>query len=149
MTHEALEPCPFCGGSARQSIAAAKNGPHNYAVGCSRCIIQTEWTSTEAEAIAAWNTRPPNPLQAEVEALRTRAAQLEGLLVEGREELLWNAYHTGNCKDGRWTHMFMSDGEWLARECGLDPKLYDYDDAAIRAAVPIAARAALKQEETK
>ena len=65
--------------------------------------------------------------------------QLERQLAEVREDLLWNAYNTGHVKNGRWTHMFMSDGEWLARECGFDPREPDYDDAAIRAAIPAAA----------
>lgn len=65
--------------------------------------------------------------------------QLERQLAEAREDLLWNAYNTGHVKNGRWTHMFMSDGEWLACECGFNPREPDYDDAAIRAAIPAAA----------
>ena len=60
-------------------------------------------------------------------------------LVEEREENLWNAYNSGAVRDGRWTHMFMSDGEWLARQCGFDSREADYDDAEIRAAIPKAA----------
>ena len=129
MTHEALEPCPFCGGSARQSIAAAKNGPHNYAVGCSRCIIQTEWTSTEAEAIAAWNTRPPNPLQAEVEALRARVAELEGNNARLREHIAK-----------------------IANTINIVGSTYDLAIKALESVVTEvkrSSRAALKQEETK
>jgi hypothetical protein len=84
------------------------------------------------------------------EALPTLAAQaaeierLRGLLADEREENLWNAYNTGHeAGDGRWTHMSMSDGEWLVRECGLDPKIGHYDAATIKAAIPIAARQAL------
>jgi hypothetical protein len=82
-----------------------------------------------------------------VTTLAAQAAEIErlrGLLVEGREENLWNAYNTGHeAGDGQWTHMFMSDGEWLVRECGLDPKIGRYDAATIKAAIPIAARTAL------
>jgi hypothetical protein len=72
---------------------------------------------------------------------------LRGLLVAEREENLWNAYNTGHVKDGEWTHMFMSDGESLVSECGLDPRKGYYQDAEIRAAIPIAARAVLKGDE--
>lgn len=73
-----------------------------------------------------------------------RIDALEKALVEEREENLWNAYHSGGVRDGRWTHMFMSGGEWLARQCDFDPQLPGYDDAEIKAAIPIAARKALK-----
>lgn len=77
-------------------------------------------------------------------ALTAQADEIERLraaLIEEREDNLWEAYNSGNVKDGQWTHMFMSDGEWLARECGLDPSQGYYDDAEVRAAIP---RAALK-----
>ena len=75
-----------------------------------------------------------------------RVAELEAALVSEREENLWHAYHVGDAKDGRWTHMFMSDGEWLAGECGFDCRLADYDDAAIQAAIPAAAKRVLEQK---
>jgi len=73
-----------------------------------------------------------------------RVKALEAKVVEQAEELLWEAYRSGSERpDGRWTHMFMSDGEWLARQCGFDPCLPDYDADAIKAAIPDAARRAL------
>ena len=75
-----------------------------------------------------------------------RIAELEAALVSEREENLWHAYHAGHAKDGRWTHMFMSDGEWLAGECGFDCRLADYDDTAIQAAIPAAAKRVLEQK---
>ena len=75
--------------------------------------------------------------------LSARVETLETALVAEREDDLWNAYNTGHVKDDRWSHMFMSDGEWLAVECGFDCNLADFDDAAIRAAIPVAARKAL------
>ena len=60
-------------------------------------------------------------------------------LVAAHEDNLWNEYHTGSVRDGRWTHMFMSDGECLALDCGFNPKNADYPDDAIRAAIPSAA----------
>lgn len=81
----------------------------------------------------------------EVAALQAEVRRLREALVAERENNLWSAYNTGHTKDGRWTHMFMSDGEWLARECGFDPKLPDYPDDDIRAAIPAAARHALTE----
>lgn len=66
-------------------------------------------------------------------------ARLRAALIETYEETLWNAYHTGHERDGRWTHMFMSDGEWLAQQVGLDPRAGDYDAQYIKAAIPVAA----------
>lgn len=74
--------------------------------------------------------------------------RLSEMLVEEREENLWNAYHSGHARNGRWTHMFIRDGEWLASQCGFDPRQPHYDDAEIRAAIPKAARAALGEPQT-
>ena len=53
-----LKPCPFCGGEAmpvkqiegRYAIA-------RYSVSCNGCGLVAFYEATEAEAIAAWNTR--------------------------------------------------------------------------------------------
>ncbi len=79
----------------------------------------------------------------ELPALIAEVERLREALVSEREENLWKAYDSGHVKDGQWTHMFMSDGEWLAVECGFNPRDGYYDDAAIKAAIPNAARAAL------
>ena len=55
-----LKPCPFCGGEA-YTLSQAPNGT-GYSVGCHddecRGFIALSWIyKTEAEAIAAWNTR--------------------------------------------------------------------------------------------
>ena len=81
--------------------------------------------------------------------LRAEVERLREALAEAREETLWNAYRTGHVKDGLWSHLFMSDGEWLAQECGFDPTEYEYPDDEIRAAIPKVARAALERTETK
>jgi len=39
----------------------------------------------------------------------------------------------------------MSDGEWLVRELGLDPLKCHYSINEIKAGIPIAARAVLKE----
>lgn len=75
--------------------------------------------------------------------LEEENAQLREALLQEREENLWNAYNTGHERDGEWTHCFMSDGEWLAHECGFDPAKGYYTAADIKAAIPKAARAAL------
>ena len=80
-------------------------------------------------------------LNAEIELLREA-------LIEERTEILWSAYNTGLVRDGRWTHMFMSDGEWLASECGLDPSEADYPDDVVRDAIPIAAGRVLLRGES-
>lgn len=77
----------------------------------------------------------------ELEAARAEIARLREALAEEREENLWHAYNTGNELAGEWSHLFMSDGEWLVAQCGMDPKQGKYDAEAIKAAIPIAARA--------
>ncbi len=59
MTEETTElrECPCCGSAARRSLATERD-PIRHAVGCSKCPIATDWLVSEAEAIAAWNTRP-------------------------------------------------------------------------------------------
>jgi hypothetical protein len=78
-----------------------------------------------------------------IEALTAENERLREALVAEREENLWSAYATGDVIGDEWTHLFMSDGEWLAKECGFDPRQGYYSAAAIRNAIPIAARAAL------
>ena len=88
-------------------------------------------------------------LQSAAEAadlIETQAREIERLreaLVAEREENLWSAYATGDVRGDEWTHLYMSDGEWLVRQCGLDPKQGYYKAEQIRNAIPIAARAAL------
>ena len=41
------------------------------------CGAEIAVRGTKAEAITAWNTRPPNSLQAEVDALRDKVAEFE------------------------------------------------------------------------
>ncbi len=86
-----------------------------------------------------------DPLEA-ADLIETQAREIERLreaLVAEREENLWSAYATGDVRGDEWTHLYMSDGEWLVRQCGLDPKQGYYKAEQIRNAIPIAARAAL------
>ena len=82
-----------------------------------------------------------------MDAAYRRCERLREALVAEREENLWSAYATGDVKGDEWTHMFMSDGEWLAKECGFDPRQGYYSAEAIRNAIPIAARAALEGKQ--
>ena len=84
-------------------------------------------------------------LRAKAEGLAAEVASLRSRLVAEREENLWNAYHTGHEKDGKWGHSFMSDGEWLAGECGYDPRKGYYEAAEIKARIPVAAKKALTE----
>ena len=84
-------------------------------------------------------------VQAEAEIERLRAA-----LVAEREDVLWNAYHTGHERDGVWHHGCISDGEWLTRECGFDAAIGKYPADTIKSAIPEAARrAALTKQENQ
>lgn len=57
----ALLPCPGCGLADTRVIGGpgTKGGPQYWA-GCDHCRWRT-WGNTEAEAIAAWNTRHKEP----------------------------------------------------------------------------------------
>jgi hypothetical protein len=72
---EDLKPCPFCGGRATDAHLAGSawfiGGDH-----ADDCHF-ADFQRTEAEAIAAWNTRSPDPpLIAEVENLRSALVAL-------------------------------------------------------------------------
>jgi hypothetical protein len=97
--------------------------------------------------------KPPR-CRASVAALEARLAELEAenarlreALVKEREANLWKAYGEGFENNGRWTHMRMADGEWLARECGFDPTLPDYDANEVKAAIPKAGRNVLASKK--
>lgn len=51
-----LLPCPFCGGEARESGERFENTILSW-VYCASCGAAGGYRHTEAEAIAAWNTR--------------------------------------------------------------------------------------------
>ena len=107
----------------------------------------TSYDSAMTWLLAGRVSKLAQAFQAVIDAERERcagvAAERDALmqaLIAAHEDNLWNEYHTGNVRDGRWTHMFMSDGECLALDCGFDPKNADYSDDAIRAAIPAAAK---------
>jgi Lar family restriction alleviation protein len=68
---ESLKPCPFCGGEAEIWRARPERPSRNAWIACmDRCAVMTKEYPTDAEAIAAWNTRArPEPSEAVVEAV--------------------------------------------------------------------------------
>lgn len=78
-------------------------------------------------------------------ALFAEVERLRGALVAERESNLWNAYHAGIERDGRWIDAGMSDAEWLVRECGLTLSK-NYGAEEIKAAIPKAAQRVLENQ---
>lgn len=62
---EELRPCPFCGGAA--SVITDHETATAYVM-CETCDACGGRRETPANAIAAWNTRAPDPRIAELEA---------------------------------------------------------------------------------
>lgn len=52
-----LRECPFCGGEAETLTAESMHGGYLFGVMCSDCRSRGDVYTTEAEAIAAWNSR--------------------------------------------------------------------------------------------
>lgn len=53
-----LKPCPFCGGEAEMCHVSQLWEPkESYWAKCTKCHMSGNHFNTEAEAIAAWNTR--------------------------------------------------------------------------------------------
>lgn len=97
-----LKPCPFCGGEACCSPSTESDEPERedrepllWGVGCGCTAFVGPW-STEAEAIAAWNTRATSQPDASalVEALKGMVRALDmtsGMPVEDRVAVWANA----------------------------------------------------------
>lgn len=54
---DGLKPCPFCGGEAETLTADSMHGGYLFGIMCNDCRSRGDVYDTEAEAIAAWNTR--------------------------------------------------------------------------------------------
>lgn len=54
-----LLPCPFCGGEAETLTAESMYGGYLFGIMCNDCRSRGDVYDTEAEAIAAWNSRAP------------------------------------------------------------------------------------------
>lgn len=59
-----FKPCPFCGHQPYDDEDTAADFGHrrtgnNFAIACSWCEVSAPGQQTFAEAVAAWNERPP------------------------------------------------------------------------------------------
>lgn len=75
---EKLKPCPFCGedcGYVRSPFKAPNGDPY-FTVTCVNCGAHSTDTGSEAEAIAAWNTRAPSAPTEAMEELRKAAENI-------------------------------------------------------------------------
>ena len=93
-----LMPCPFCGGNARKvKHSAGSPGTTGYnrwhgvaCAGCNACVgARDRMFRTSAAAIAAWNTRTPQPTQAQAGAVPLTDEQIEALPLWKRFVGLW------------------------------------------------------------
>lgn len=89
-----LKPCPFCGGKAEMLTAESMNGGYLFGIMCNDCRSRGDVYDTEAEAIAAWNSRvkPPCgggycPLCGAIE--RTCKQEERGWGTEGDHARVW------------------------------------------------------------
>lgn len=63
-----LLPCPFCGGEVEMLTAESMNGGYLFGIMCNDCRSRGDVYDTEAEAIAAWNTRAERTMENERKA---------------------------------------------------------------------------------
>jgi len=76
-----LKPCPFCGHRAETQEYGMRT--EAWAVWCVECKAQMESISTEAEAIAAWNRRAPDPRDEVIRGLVEAAERSRQYIVGG------------------------------------------------------------------
>lgn len=81
---ETLKPCPFCGLPPYEDVQNVPHCPNEVAVWCTGCNVNGPRKVAEAEAIAAWNTRPTpgedKPLG--IEEVVERLRRYEALVVD-------------------------------------------------------------------
>jgi Lar family restriction alleviation protein len=81
-----LKPCPFCGGKAEMmDYERLKDGNLEFHVDCTMCDCCTVVYDNEAEAIAAWNTRPIEDKLLEIIS-KLRKRNWEAYLKQAMEE---------------------------------------------------------------
>ena len=115
-----LLPCPFCGWANNRSIGIWADG--GFWAECPDCFAQGPVEGSEAEAIAAWNTRATTAdLQARLEASEAECFKLAASvciaeavnaeLVEGLERIEYQSTNHGG-----W---FDQNGQQFAEYCKL------------------------------
>ena len=84
-----LMPCAFCGGNARKvKHSAGSPGTTGYdrwygvaCAGCNACVgARDRRFRTSAAAIAAWNTRTPQPTQAQAGAVPMSREEIDAVM---------------------------------------------------------------------
>lgn len=79
-----LKACDRCNGAAKFGVYDCEDRTNDFTFFCKDCGFETGYFNTEAEAIAAWNTRPIE------DALRQRVKKQESLnliLINGQHQL--------------------------------------------------------------
>jgi len=80
-----LLPCPMCGGTDIR-IAHLSASPEQ-SIWCHSCQLRTKWCYRD-DAIAAWNTRVPDPRVAELEGELAKSRAWRATLADTGDELL-------------------------------------------------------------
>ena len=90
-----LKPCPFCGAPAELGVCEWPGEARDYWVWCSRysatdphgCFATTREHQGPDNAIAAWNTRVPDPRIADLEAQLAEARAWSSTLADTADDL--------------------------------------------------------------
>lgn len=78
-----LKPCPFCGGKAEMLTAESMNGGYLFGIMCNDCRSRGDVYDTEAEAIAAWNSRAERTCEYVGDEINGRCSECQGWLDQG------------------------------------------------------------------
>ena len=103
-----IKPCPFCGGEVEtHHVLDNYRGQNIWTAGCSnnRCTCKpaTGWCKTEAEAVAAWNTRAERTCRMPETSIDHGHIESNGVTEWrkcsecGEEILAWPAHYCPNC----------------------------------------------------
>ena len=127
-----LKPCPFCGAKAELRNSKWANRDH-YGVICTDCAVWfDERADHGAEAIAAWNTRAPDPRLTEVEA--ERDGLLEALSPDGDTKAAYMGEFSFNITE------YGDDGGEIARKIYVPWTTIKEIMAAIKARAALGAK---------